>query len=159
ELTRQLGDEAADVRARAAAALVARGPLAVPALRHTANDLADPIAAGAARQCLQTLEGPAASSLPAAAARLLAARKPEGAGEVRPAYAPLADAARVAEQVGRALSAAAYPGGHAAPALLRALEDKVPVRRAVAAEALCQADRPEPVPAIRKLLRDANPSV
>src|SRR6266536_3583412 len=77
ELTRQLGDEAADVRARAAAALVARGPLAVPALRHTANDLADPIAAGVARQCLQALEGSAASALPAAAARLLAARKPE----------------------------------------------------------------------------------
>src|SRR4051794_27041762 len=158
-LTQQLGDAAADVRARAAAALVARGPLAVPALRHTANDLADPIAAGVARQCLQTLEGPAASVLPAAAARILAARKPEGAGEALLAYLPFADDARVAEQVGRALSAVAYPGGRADPALLRALEDKVPVRRAVAAEALCQADRPDQAPAVRKLLRDATPSV
>src|SRR5262245_34610340 len=159
ELTRQLGDEAADVRARAAAALVARGPLAVPALRHAANDLADPVAAGLARQCLQALEGPAASTLPAAAARVIAARQPEGAGEALLAYLPFADDARVADQVGRALAAVAYVGGRADPAVVRALQDSVPVRRAVAAEALCQADRPEQATAVRKLLRDPNPSV
>src|SRR5207245_1214515 len=130
-----------------------------PALRHTANDLAVPVAADLARQCLRVVEGPAASALPAAAARVLAARKPEGAGEALLAYLPFADDVRVAEQVGQALAAVAYPGGRADPAVLRALEDKVPVRRAVAAEALCQADRPEQAPAVRKLLRDANPVV
>ena len=49
-LTRELADAKPDVRKKAAAALVARGPAAVPALRHAANSLLDPAAVAAARR-------------------------------------------------------------------------------------------------------------
>jgi HEAT repeat protein len=158
-LARQLGDPVAAVRARAAAALVARGPLAVPVLRQAANDLANPDAAGRARQCLQVLEGSTAAALPAAAARLLALRKPPGTAEVLLDYLPFADDTSVAEHVIGALAALAYTDGRPDPALLRALGDAVAVRRAAAGEALCRADRPEQRPAVRKLLHDPSAGV
>src|SRR5262245_45819885 len=66
ELTRQLGDVSAEVRARAAAELVARGAVAVPALRHAINDLSDQMIADRARQCLRSIEGNAGAAIPAA---------------------------------------------------------------------------------------------
>jgi HEAT repeat protein len=158
-LARKLSNTADDVRARAAADLVAWGPLAVPVLRHTANDLADREAAVLARRCLAAIEGQGAADLPSAAARVLAQRKPEGAGEALLTYLPFADNPTVVEQVVNALALVAFPEGKADPAVLKALQDPVPLRRAAAAEALCRADRPEQVPAVRKLLRDPNPSV
>jgi HEAT repeat protein len=157
-LVRQLG-AAPEVRAHAAAQLVACGPLAVPALRHAVNDLTDPVAAKEAQKCLQWIEGSSAATIPAAAARLLAERRPPGAAEVLLAYVPFADNAEVAEEVAHALARLAFAQGQAAPALVRALEDALPARRAVAAEALCRADRPEQWPAVRKLLQDPNAAV
>jgi HEAT repeat protein len=153
-LLRQLGDAAAPVRARAAAALVGRGPVAVPALRQAANDLSDPAAAERARQCLKWIEGPEAAELVVAASRLLAERKPAGAAPVLLAYIPLANNADVVEEVARALAAVAYAGGRPDSAVREALDDPLPLRRAVAAEALCRADRPEELAAVRPLLHD-----
>src|SRR5262249_11594712 len=96
-LTRQLGDPAAEVRARAAAQLVCRGTAAIPMLRHAVNDLADTVIADRARRCLQAIEGPTAAGIPAAAARLLAVRKPAGAAEALLAYLPFADDQAVAD--------------------------------------------------------------
>src|SRR5262245_10721148 len=90
ELVRQLGDARLDVRARAVADLVARGPLAVPLLRQAANDTTNP-AAERARQCLRVVEGSTAAAIPAAAARVLAARKPAGTAQALLAYLPFAD--------------------------------------------------------------------
>jgi HEAT repeat protein len=158
-LVRQLGDSAAEVRARASAGLVSRGATAIPVLRHTVNDLSDPELARRARQCLARIEGPAGAALPMAAARLVAMRKPAGAAAVLLGYLPFADDQAVAEQVGLALAAVAYPEGKPDTALLQALEDPVPLRRAAAGEALCRKDRPEQWPAVRKLLRDPKPGV
>src|SRR6185437_15901534 len=44
-------------------------------------------------------------------------------------------------------------------ALVRALEDKVGVRRAAAAVALCKGNAADELPAVRKLLRDADATV
>jgi HEAT repeat protein len=148
-----------EARARASAALVTKGILAVPALRHAVNDLVDAAAAEQARLCLQWIEGPSAGNLPSAAARLLLERKQAGAAEALLGFLPFADSPEVAEQAARALAALALADDRPEPALVKALEDKVPLRRAIAAEALCRADKPEQWPAIRKLLGDTSPAV
>jgi HEAT repeat protein len=159
ELTRQLGDPAAEVRARAGAELVRRGAVAIPALRHAINDLSDSATAERARQCLRSIEGNTGAAIAAAAARLLAARKPAGAAEALLAYLPFADDRLVTEAVCAALAAVAYPDGRPDPALLSALRDPVPLRRAVAGEALCRRDQPEQLSAVRELLKDPKASV
>jgi HEAT repeat protein len=158
-LAGQLSDPSSKVRTKAAAGLVARGHLAVPALRYVANNLADPTAAELARKCLQQIEGPEALGLPAAGARLLAQRKAEGAADALLGYLPFADDASITEQVGTSLAALAFRDGKPDPALLAALKHKLPACRAAAAEALCRSDRPELWPEVRKLLKDPSPGV
>jgi HEAT repeat protein len=158
-LTRQLGDPSTEVRARAAAELIGRGPAAVPALRHAVNDIDNLAVSERARKCLQSIEGKDSAALPAAAARLLAVRKPAGATEVLLAYLPFADNQDVVEDVSASLSALAFPDGKPDSALLRGLTDSVPIRRAVAGAALCRKEQPEQWPTIRKLLRDPKPMV
>jgi HEAT repeat protein len=158
-LTQQLHDPAPDVQARARAALIARGATAIPALRYAVNNLDDPVIADQARRCLQAIEGPGGAAVAAAAARLLAVRKPAGAAEVLLAYLPFADDQTVAEAVTHALTAVAFPDGKVAPAVLHALADPVPVRRAAAVDALCRPDHPEQMAAVRKLLQDPKPAV
>jgi HEAT repeat protein len=159
ELTQQLGDVTPERRTRAVAELIGRGAMAVPALRHAINDLADPKIANGARQLLKAIEGNAAAEIPAAAARLLAVRKPTGAAEALLAYLPFADDAMVTGAVSSAVSILAYSSGKPDLALLSALRDPVPLRRAVAGEALCRKDQPEQWPEIRKLLGDPKASV
>ncbi len=157
-LVRQLGDESAAVRDRAAAELVAWGPLAVPVLRQAANDLEED-AVARARRCLLAIEGPDCAALPAAAARLVAALKPNGAAEALLAYLPFADNQAVLREVRAALSALAYSDGKPDAALLRALKDPVAVRRAAAGAALYRPDQPAQWQAVRELLRDPKPAV
>jgi HEAT repeat protein len=157
ELIHQLNDPAGDVRERAAATLVSFGPGVLPLLRQVANDLDDLDLAARARQCLQTLEG--SSSLALAAARLLAQAKPAGATEVLLAYLPFAEDDLVADEVTRALGAIAVRDGKPDPALVQALQDKAPLRRAVAAEVLCRAGGPQERAAVRRLLQDPRPNV
>jgi HEAT repeat protein len=156
-LVRQLGDAATD--SRAAAELIGWGPPAVVPLRRAVNDLDNPAVARRARQCLQAVEGPDARALPAAAARLLAARAPEGTAAALLAYLPYADDPGVIEAVTSALADIAFAGGKPDAALLRALADPVPLLRAVAGQVLCRADRPDQFPAVRRLLADPKPAV
>jgi hypothetical protein len=157
ELIHQLNDPAGDVRERPAAALVSYGPGVLPLLRQAANDLDDLELAARARQCLQALEG--SSSLALSAARLIAQAKPAGAAEVLLAYLPVAEDDQVADEVTRALGAVAVRDGKPDPALMQALQDKVPLRRAVAAEVLCRAGGPAERAAVRHLLQDPRPNV
>jgi HEAT repeat protein/outer membrane protein assembly factor BamB len=156
-LVRQLGTPATENRA--AAELIAWGPAAVAPLRHAVNDLENPAAARRARKCLQAIEGGGGAALVAAAARLLAARAPEGSAQALLAYLPYADDSSVTEAVASALGALAFADGKPNAALLRALEDPVPLRRATALEVLCRTDRPDLFPAVRKLLADPKPAV
>jgi HEAT repeat protein len=156
-LVQELGDCATD--ARATAELIARGPPAVLPLRRAVNDLDDAVIARRARDCLRAIEGPSGAGLVAAAARLLAARAPDGTADTLLAYLSQADDATVTEAVTAALADIAYRNGQADPALVRALDDSVPVRRAVAAMVLCRADHPDLLPAVRRLLADPKPAV
>jgi HEAT repeat protein len=138
-LVRQLGEAAPEAHTRAMAELISRGPAAVSALRETANDLKDLAAAGRARKCLKWVQGSNSAALATAVAHLLAERKPAGAVPVLLAYVPRADNLEVVHEVTNTLAALAFPDGRPDPVLLKGLEDEVPLRRAVAAEALARA--------------------
>src|SRR5262245_3776542 len=139
---------------KASAALVARGPLAVPALRRAINDLTDKAQADRARKALTYIEGRAGADLAAAVARQLGAKKPDGAVEALLAYLPYADDLGVLDSIGTALGQLAYPDGKAHPALLKAIESEVPIQRASAVEALARTDHPETRGAVAKRLTD-----
>jgi HEAT repeat protein len=159
ELVRGLADPKAEVHGPAAAALVGAGPSAVPALRRAAHALDDPDAAGRARRCLHAIEGPAGAQFTAAAARLLAARRPAGAAEALLAYLPAAEDDAVTREVEAALAEVGRRGDALEPALLRALADPVAARRAAAAELVCRLGGPAGQAAVRPLLKDPRPVV
>ncbi|HXG12587.1 MAG TPA: HEAT repeat domain-containing protein [Gemmataceae bacterium] len=158
-LVRQLGDPSPQKAEQAAGELVALGPLALPWLRQAARETDDTELSIRARRCLEFLDGPKATILPAAVARLVALRRPPGAAEVLLDYLPFADDESVIEEIRNALAAVARHGDKVEPVLLRALEDPLPLRRAVAAEALGQAGVEEARPGLVKLLHDPRPVV
>ncbi|HYV37946.1 MAG TPA: HEAT repeat domain-containing protein, partial [Gemmataceae bacterium] len=158
-LARKLGDPAEEVRAKAIGQLVSWGPAAIPALRHVLNDLDSPLASENAQRCLDWLEGSRRTELPITAARLLASRNAAGTAEALLTYLPYADDHSVVEGVKAALISLASKKGKADPAFLKALQDPVPLRRAVAVEVLCAGGRADVLPEVRKLLGDPKPQV
>jgi hypothetical protein len=157
-LIKQLDDDEQDVREKAMQALSEMGPLA-------RGKLAEAIKSGDAevkRRARWALEkiGTAADDavLLPAVARVLAARKPEGALEALLAFLPHVDNVEAAEEVAGALSGLAKDkdGKPAAP-LLKALSSPSWSLRAAAGRALA------PVAAARdevlKLLKDESPAV
>ena len=154
----QLGAADGAAREKAAAELTAIGPPAVPALRAAAKDPDAAEAAGLARRCLAALEGNSVN-VSSAAVRLIAQRKPDGATAALLAYLPYTEDPSVQEEVKAALTAMAYRDGKADPALLKALDDESPLRRATAVDVLCQNGLAEPRDVLRKLLADPKPTV
>jgi HEAT repeat protein len=157
-LIARLDDPSAEVRDRAAADLVACGARAAPLLRQ-AVEKNHPRIGPQAAHCLEAIEPEGPRPLPAAAPRLLALRRPEGTIETLLAYLPFADSDVVAGQVIHLLADLGCRDGKAAPALVQALADPVPVRRVAAAIALCRGRAEAQLPAIRRLLRDADGGV
>ncbi len=158
ELLEQLEDKAPARREKACAELVAIGPPAIPLLRQAARDADNPEVASLARRCLRALVGDSAG-LTASAVRLLGQRRPAGTAEVVLAYLPHAENDRVLEQCRNVLMSVAYTKGAPDPALLKALEDEHPLRRAMAVVAVCSRGSAEPRATLRKLLNDKMPSV
>ena len=153
-LLRDLGSPDPKAADQASIALVIRGPLAIPALRRAANDLADKVLAERARKTLGQIEGRAGADLAAAVARLVGSKKPAGGVDALLNYLPYADDGAVLDAIGTALGELAYAGGQAHPALLSAVESDLAVQRATAVEALTRTDHPETRPAIAKRLSD-----
>ncbi len=156
---KRLVDEDVAVRSRAARVLLGRGAAALPLLRRAANDLGNPELASQAQRCLRLIEGEGTTVVPAAAVRLLVQRKPAGAVEALLDYLPAAETPALIEEVASALTALAYPNDKPHSALLEALTDAVPLRRAVAGSVLAGKDHPQARPYVRKLLRDPRPLV
>jgi RNA polymerase sigma factor (sigma-70 family) len=158
-LIADLNDEVFAKRQRAVADLVAFGPPVVPLLRQALPG-AELEQANRIKQCLkQIAKTHDRDTLPTVAARLLALRKPAGASETLLAYLPFTDDEVMKWEVAKALKTLAGQGARADPALVKALEDTSPVRRAVAGEVLAGAADAEVRPAVRKLLADSDLAV
>src|SRR5262249_30777718 len=98
------------------------------------------------------------SAVSSAAARVVAARRPAAAAAGLPAYLPSAADENVVEEVKNALPAVAFKDKKPDAALVKALEDAASLKRSAAVESLCQPGE-EPLPAVRKLLKDPKPAV
>ncbi len=156
-LVKQLADPAA--RGVASGQLVALGEPAVPFLREAANNLDDPDFAGRARQCIENIEGSHGAGLSMAAVRAVAALKPDGAADALLQYLPYAEDDKVEQEAEAALAAVALKDGKPESAVVRALTDATPVRRAAAAVALIRVGAEDQKAAVRELLKDPTPTV
>ncbi len=158
-LVRKLGDDSFDVREKASQELTTMGAQAVPFLRQALSD-PDPEIKHRAEACLQQIgEKAQNSAILAAAARQVGRKKTAGTALVLLAYFPSADEDGITEEIQSALAAVALREGKPEQVLVAALTDKNAARRGVAAAALWQAGAAEQRPAIRKLLKDPNPTV
>jgi hypothetical protein len=157
-LVRQLGDDSFEVREKASAQLVQLGATAVPYLKEALKD-PDVEIVRRAEDCLKRVGEGSTGALVDAAARLLAARKPEGAAEALLGYLPFAEDDVAADEVRSALAALALRDGKLEPILVQALADKVAARRAAAAVALLRTGLAAAPPLVEKLLQDTDAQV
>jgi HEAT repeat protein len=157
-LVRQLGDDDFEVRDRSSAQLETLGAPAVPLLRQALRD-EDIEIVHRAQKCLQHIEKVAGPAVSCAVARAVAQRKPPGAAATLLAFLPFADDENVAEEVRAALTAVALADGKPDGAILEALNDRLPLKRAAAAEALIRTGSVDQRVAMRNLLKDEDPSV
>jgi HEAT repeat protein len=157
-LIHQLGDASFRVREQATADLVAYGTPVVPLLRAALQG-ADLEKQRRAERCIEAIAKGDSRSLPAVAARLVALRLPPGAVEVLLAFLPWTEDEHLAGEVQQALTTLAVRNGKLDPALVRALDDPLPVRRAVAAEVLVAVGDAKDRAGVRKLLADPDRAV
>jgi HEAT repeat protein len=157
-LVRRLGSGTPKERSRAAAELTALGPAAVPALQAALKDLNDEMVMQAGR-CLQAIQNGPGPALPAAAARLLALRRPDGAVAALLDYLSYADDEWLREEVLPSLGGLALAGGKVDLLLTDALRDHRPLRRAAAAYVLARMGSPAERALARPLLADPAPVV
>jgi hypothetical protein len=157
---RQLGSVVFKKRASASDAIVSIGPPAVPFLRRAVQDH-DLEVARRAQNCLEEIERQqgTAATLPPAAARLLAARRPAGAIEALLNYLPFNEDEWVEEEVLDAMRRLGLSQGKADPALIQALVSPVATRRSAAAFVVGRSNDPEQRAAVQKLLTDKDARV
>jgi HEAT repeat protein len=157
-LIRQLGDDDFTVREKAVREIRKTGGTMLPLLRQAARS-GDLEVKQRAAECLAEMERDASLPLSPVVARLVALRQPKGAAEAVLAFLPFAEDEGIAQELQTALNAVVAHDGKTDPAILAALKDPAPARRAAAAEALCQVPGGEHLPAVRPLLKDADPTV
>jgi cyclophilin family peptidyl-prolyl cis-trans isomerase/HEAT repeat protein len=154
-LIRDLGDDDFEVREKSSSELVKLGSKAVSLLRQ-AKDSPDVEVVRRAEACLAKIGQKHEPALVAAAARLLAARRPAGAAQTLLKFAPFADDRDTLEHVRDALAVVAARDGKPDPVLTEALTSKQALLRELAGEALVRAGQGDAVPAVRELLDDAD---
>jgi hypothetical protein len=165
-LIAQLGSDSFCEREEASEELTGYGVAAAGLLR-AATHHADLEIRWRARDALALIEpNDLSTEVLIAALHVLGHRKPARMVEVLLDYAPHAADAEIVEELCLALSSAAVldrrdarPTGGANPQLVRALTDKSPIKKALAAAALCRGGCREQLPSVRRLLRDSDPQV
>ena len=157
-LIHKLNDSSVEVREKAFTELVGMGPRVAPLLRQAEGDPNTRIGSLTVK-CLQLIEKGTPNPLPKAAGRMLALRAPAGAVAALLAYLPYADTEESARQLRDTLSVLAVNEADAVPALVKALNDKIGVRRGAAAAALCRRGAGANLPAVKRLFKDADPEV
>jgi HEAT repeat protein len=165
ELVRQLGDDDFKMREEASRQLVMLGPRARPFLQTALKD-SDPEIVRRAEDCLERISREMSVTALSAAVRVLARRSQAeagnekiGAAAVLLNYLPSAEDERIAETIHQVLPNLAVRDGKAEPALVEALKDESPDKRAAAATALAGAHLPDVMPSVRKLLHDRDRNV
>lgn len=157
-LIRDLGDEDFQVREKAHLELLTLGPGAVAGLKQAENHANTEIRRRVA-DLKGVIEAKADPAVQAAVARLIAQDKPAGSPEVILAYIPFAADLTVVDELCTTLGQVAGDGNKVDPLVLKAVEDKHPLRRAAAGQALTALKNGEHLPAARKLLKDSDPAV
>jgi HEAT repeat protein/outer membrane protein assembly factor BamB len=157
-LVQKLGNPSYRIREQASVDLVSLGSIAVPLLREAAKD-PDLEVSRRATRCLEQIDTGPGAALVMAAARMLAHRKAAGAAAVLLNYLSDAPDDSVADEVRTTLAAVAVTDGKPELALVEALTDQAPLKRAAAGEALCRAGAKEQRPALHRLLKDPDTAV
>jgi HEAT repeat protein len=158
KLIEQLGDDEFETRDKATAQLKEAGPVALPMLREASKNT-DPEVARRAQECIEGINKGFAPYVIAAAARVMATKRPAGAAETLLNFLGSTDDDGLADEIRQALVKLAVHDGKADPAIVAALTDKSAARRTAAGVALARAGLPQELPAVRKLLQDAEPIV
>jgi hypothetical protein len=153
----KLGADDFNVRLKAFRELQAAGRMARPFLMEALKD-PDQEIVGSAKTLLKQLDDGSDLALAAAAAKVLAARKPEGTVAVLLAYLPLAQDDVLEEAIYSTLATVGVNNGKPDPLVVAALSDKLPVRRLAAVHALSNAG-PGQRPAVRAALKDTDARV
>jgi HEAT repeat protein len=159
-LIRRLNHDRFDEREAASRQLVALGEAALPQLREACGSR-DPETARRAAYCCNVIEGQAELRIRrdvlTAAMHLLGRRHPAGATAALLEYLPRAATPEAEEEVWYALDAVA--AATVEPALVEALADREPARRAAAACLLGRLGDEEQKRAVRRLLKDQDAGV
>ncbi len=160
-LIQKLDDVSADVREKASADLVAMGLRVTPLLRQAGTN-PNPRIGPFALKCLQLIEKDSPNPLPAAAGPECSRPRERRRGRSMRllAYlAPYADSDASAQQLRDLVSSLAVHEAKAVPVLVKALDDKIGVRRGAAAVALCKRGAGDNLPAVKKLFKDPDVDV
>ncbi len=154
EIINRFGADDFDDRVKATEEIEEYGPAAIGPLKAAERN-PDPEIAYRARSALKKLEKVPHSAVSAAAVRAVAKLKPEGAAAALMGFLPVADSDTVAETIREALITLAVKDGKAEPAIVAALTDKSPLRRAAAYVALTEGGDP----AERIRIKDSYPKL
>ena len=157
-LIRELGDDEFLVREEAYSKLLGLGKGAIIGLKIAEKDN-DHERRRRAVDLRQRLEARVEPALQVATTRAIVKLKPAGAAEVFIGFLPFAADAGVVDEVCKGLGAVAVIDGKVEPVVVQTLEDKHPLKRAAAAEAIARAKVSDQLPNIRKLLKDPAPLV
>ncbi len=150
----RFGADDFEEREKAAQEILAYGSAAIGPLKKAERD-SDPEIAYRARYALRRLETIPHAAVAAAAVRAVARLKPDGAAAVLIGFLPVADSEPLMDTIRQALVELAVNNGKAEPALLAALADPLPLRRAAAYVALTNGGNPNE----RIRIKDAYPKV
>jgi hypothetical protein len=153
----QLGADDFEVREKATEDLASFGSAAGGLLRKALASSDVEVVRRLQQVMVKVGAGPGSATW-SAATRVLAARKPKGAAATLLAYLPFAGDA-LGDDVRVALAALGVRDGKPAPVLVKALQDRNPLLRGAAGEALTRARAPGLQGDLRALLKDPDPTV
>jgi hypothetical protein len=152
---RRLGSDDFEERLKAAKEVETFGPAAIGPLRTASQSDPDFEVLYRAGECLRRMEKVPHAAVAGAVVRALAKAKPPEAAQALLAFLPLADNETVAEEIRATLKTLAVRDGKIEPALVTALGDPLPARRAAAAVAMIEGV----APANAALLADVRPKL
>jgi HEAT repeat protein len=158
-LVRRLDSEIYDERQAAHAELERRGPVALPFLKAALHGTASLETRRRAEEMMRKMEASATRDVTVAAARLLAARRADGAIDAFLRYLPGADDAWIEDEIRTSLGRLAIRRGEPDARLLAALKDPLPQRRAAVVYLLGRRAHVAHRALIRSYLADPDPVV